>query len=539
VTATATPTDRVGAAPEAPPRLRWWFLAVVVAAAVPRLWTAGRYVTTDEPTWLRRSERFSDAISQLDLSSATASLGEPATMPGGPTMWIGTISRALWNLADELGWVDSRSFSSDDGLAIAQHLAALVTALLIGWLFVTVARWVGPVPALLVAVVVATEPWLVGLGAVLHTDEMTALFGTIGLVTLARSLGLPDRARRADRPGWTAAIAGLALMGSALTKVTGVGYWTGAAVLAVWALVRHRRAGGGWWEVGSPLRLCTVAAAAGLAVVPVAWPAVVADPAFQLERLRASAGLGMESGRFFFGGSRQFYLGEGTPAPGWTYYPVASALRVTPWFLLALVVGVAAALARAASRRHAAILLVPVTALFAVLTRSPKSYDRYALVLLVPLAVVAAIGLDQLRRRFRLPDASARRFVAVSGVALLAYSVVVAPWGLAYFNPALGGGRAGHENLLVGWGEGKVVALERIRAMEGGDCADVSVEGVAELWMLGFPCATPPSGDRPADYVVVYVSNIQRDPGARDPVAGRELVEVVEIRGIPYVEIWA
>jgi hypothetical protein len=39
--------------------------------------------------------------------------------------------------------------------------------------------------------------------------------------------------------------------------------------------------------------------------------------------------------------------------------------------------------------------------------------------------------------------------------------------------------------------------------------------------------------------VVVYVSNIQRDPGARDPVAGRELVEVVEIRGIPYVEIWA
>ena len=110
--------------PDRPPRLRWWFLGVVVAAAVPRVLTAGRYVTTDEPRWMQRSERFFEAVTSLELSSASASLGEPATMPGGPTMWIGSMARVVWAAGRELGLVDARRFTGDEGTAIAQHLAA-------------------------------------------------------------------------------------------------------------------------------------------------------------------------------------------------------------------------------------------------------------------------------------------------------------------------------------------------------------------------------------------------------------------------------
>jgi hypothetical protein len=323
-------------------------------------------VTTDEPTWLLRTVRFSDGIAGRDLSVATASVGEPATMPGGTTMWIGTLSRVLWKAASTVGLVDSDTFLSRDGLAIAQSMTAVVTALLVGALFVAVARWIGIVPALVASALLATEPWVVALGAVLHTDALMALFGTIGLVMLAYAFGVPDIERQSAQPGWAAAFGGAALMASALTKVTGSGFLIGALVVAAWALWRDRRrataseseralspasayssvsrdahAGDPERPPGTPLRLSAIAALGGVVIVPIAWPAVVVDPLFQVERLVASAGLSVESPTVFFRGdmARQFFLGEPVESPGWLYYPVALALRTSPWFFVLLVLG--------------------------------------------------------------------------------------------------------------------------------------------------------------------------------------------------------
>lgn len=526
-----------GAQEESSARLRWGFLGVFIAAVLPRLSTAGRYVTTDEPVWMERSERFSDAITQFELSQASASVGEIATMPGAPTMWVGSVARLIWGIGTETGLVDSTRFMSPEGLATAQYLSAIVIALLVGWLFLAVARWAGLVPALLASLLIATDPWWAALGAVLHTDEMTALFGTIGLVCLARALGLPEQAPRPDHPGRLAALAGLALMLAPLTKVTGVGYWLGVPVLAVWAFVRHHRRGGAPWEPGSPSRLCAIAAAAGIAVVPIMWPALVADTGFQIERLRAAAAMGNEQG-LFYEGSRQFYMGEGVDSPDWTFYFVSSAMRATPWLLLVFVVGLPAALVRRVSRTYAVGLLVPAAAIMFVITRAPKSFDRYALLVTFPLVVIAAIGLVDLARLGGIGEEVAGKVVVGAAAVMLLHSLWVAPWGLAYYNPATGGSRAGHENLLVGWGEGKDVALERIRELEGGRCVGVSVAGVFQMGKLGFECAQVAFSEESADYVVLYVSDLQRNPRARDGVAGRELVDVVEVRGIPYAEIW-
>ena len=361
-TAAAVPARRVGIPGR---RLLVWATGIALASAIPRLLTAGQYVTTDEPTWLRRSTRFSDAIAHGNFSRATASLGEPATMPGGPTMWVGSMGRVVWNLAHDLGVVDSESFASADGLAICQVLVALVTSMLIGVLFVAVARWVGVLAAFFGAVLVATEPWIVSLGSLLHTDELTALFGTIGLVLLAHALGIPDPERTPRRPKLVAALAGMLLMASALTKVTGVGYWTGAAVLALWAIVRARgELPGGVPVQVTPQRLCVIAAAAGLVVVPFGWPAVVVDPLFQWGRLVAAAGLSTKAAAHLFGlAHRQFFLGEPIDDPPWFYYAVALPLRTTPWSLIAVAVAVPIALWRATSRRYALVFVAPAVSL--------------------------------------------------------------------------------------------------------------------------------------------------------------------------------
>lgn len=515
---------------------RWlavWFLAVVAVAAIPRLLTAGRFVTTDEPTWMMRSLRFSDGIASFDLSQASASLGEPATMPGGPVMWIGTVARLIWAGMHALGMGERSSFSTFEGLAVAQHLSALVISLLIGSLFLVTARWAGLVPGLLAGALVATEPWFVGLGAVLHTDELTALLGTIGLILLARVLRIP-RAGPVTRPRLTAALAGAALMGSALTKITGAGFWTGAAVLAVWASVVHVRRGGRLLEPGSPLRRCLVAAGVGLLIVPLAWPALLVDPGFQFERLVASVGLAGDTSRLGAGTS-QFFRGRPTDDVGVTYYVVASSLRVTPWFLAALVVGIPAAVVRRGSRTFALALATPMVAISVVLMAASKSYARYAVLVLVPLAVVAAIGLDDLVR----PLLRGRRIAVVAslGAAMFVHTLFVVPWGLAYFNPALGGSEAGRSTLLVGWGEGQEQARQRIVDLEGGRCSRVTVTGLELLSLLASPCSQPSGAGKP-DYVVLYVSTLQRNPAARDRVQGRELVDTIEIRGITYAEIW-
>ena len=536
IPAPSSPRPRPGRPGPSGEPLRWWTLGVVVAALVPRLLTAGQFATTDEPTWLNRTVRFSDALAGLDLANATASVGEPATMPGGTTMWIGTFARGLWRLGVEVGLVDGGRFVSLEGLAVAQLLMALVTALLVGALFVVVARWVGLVAGLTAAILVGLGPWFVALGTVLHTDELTALFGTIGVVALAWVLDVPGGAPAPTRPRLVAALAGASLMCSALTKVTGAGFWVGAAVVAVWAVARARRSGEGWWVPGGPLRLVGLAALTGVAIVPLFWPAILVDPVFQLERLWAAAGLSVEE-PVLNRGIRQYYLGEALDSPGWTYYPVALALRVTPWFLVLALVGLPAALAWRSTRRQALILLAPMAAFAVVLTASPKKFDRYGLVLLVPLAVIVGMAVQRALRD-RLPALRARQVVVGAGALALLVSVWVAPWGLAWFNPAVGGSSAGHDNLLVGWGEGSELAAQRIEELEGG-CDDVTVLGLPMLLLLSADCSTPPlDGVSEPDYVVLYVSTLQRNPSVREAVDGRELVDVIEIRGIPYAEIW-
>ena len=71
----------------------------------------------------------------------------------------------------------------------------------------------------------------------IHTDELTALFGLSGFVALGLVLGVPTiRARHMHRRG-LAVLAGFLLVCSPLTKISGLAYAPGAVVLVAWAVI--------------------------------------------------------------------------------------------------------------------------------------------------------------------------------------------------------------------------------------------------------------------------------------------------------------
>jgi hypothetical protein len=524
--------------------------ASALLAVVPRALTAGHFRTWDETLWMARSLRFSGAAATGNAADASASAGwDLVTMPGVTTMWIGSAARAVWSGGRQLGlWAggEGSTFdSSRSGLALAQLGVAVVTAALTGILVLLVAAWAGQVAAGVAGVLVATEPFLVAHGAVLHTDELMTLSGVAALLAAALVLGVPTPTRWCgDR---RLAVASGALFGFALlTKVSAVFFLPGAVLLAGWAVVRAsrrgtaapglvrdlRRPGAGW-----------LAAAAGvtLAGYPALW---LAPPLSELAVVTLSLGIGAH-------GHSQFFLGSATQTPGPLFYLVAIPFRMTPVFLAATAAATVAVCWRRAARGQAAVLAGVAGPPLAVVSVAPKQFDRYALPVLVVAAIAVGIAAGPVVAAARRRWGPALPAVAggLAAVALAASSVAVAPWGLAYYNPALGGGAAATRTMLVGWGEGLEQAGALIERREAGRCDTVTIH--AYYVPAAFPCgslvsmAVGPDAEELAAaartaYVVLYVSDRQtRSPAyLAELVRGRELLGTVTERGIRYAEVF-
>ena len=276
------------------------------------------------------------------------------------------------------------------------------------------------------------------------------------------------------------------------------------------------------------------AAAAGAAVVTVVvlYPALWVAPMGEARSLRRSIDLGAT-------GHITFYRGRVVQTPGVTFYPVALSLRMTPWFLAATAVACLAVWRRSTRALAAAVACMGVPTLV-LLSLADKQLDRYGLPVLVTLALAvglaargAAEWVEERRpeRRPLVAAVAAAAFVLVAG-----HSLVVAPWGLAYYDPALGGGPRAVNNVLVGWSEGVEQAGAVIAERERGHCADVTVSGP---WIpQAYSCGRL-SGVPDATYAILYINIVQRMPGQRAKAAqGRTLVATIEERGIPYAWVY-
>lgn len=518
-------------------RTRSVVVGVIAAAAlIPRALTTGHFQTADEPLWMARSWKFSEALRHLRFADASATTDGLATMPGVTTMWLGTAARAVWAVGRRVGLVDGTAqfTASPAAIRLGQLTVALTTAALIALIVRLTWTWLGPVAATTAGTLLATEPFFVAHGAVLHTDELTTLFGVAGAIALLRALGIADQlaGRRRDL---MAAGAGALLALAALTKVSALALAPGLLVPIGWTVaqaIRARSAGD-----AAPLRAAArtglIVGATGVAVVLVLWPAIWADPVHQFSLLRDSAELASTP-------HRQFFLGEITRTPGPAFYLVALPARLTPWALLALAAGAPLAWRRS-TRLVAVMLAAPALGQLVVISFAAKQFDRYGLSVLAFLSVLMGLGMQHVAERLprRIPPRRAVVGLATACLLVTGYAVHVSPHGLAYYNPLLGGSSFAERNLLVGWGEGLEAAGAVIEAREGPSC-DVRIAVAYPGLTANLPCGHLVSSTAAADYRVLYVGERQRaapEAVARVRATG-QLVATVTIRGILYAEVY-
>jgi hypothetical protein len=512
---------------------------VAAVALVPRALTAGTFQTVDEARWMSRSVNFGNALAHFELGKMTASRDAQATMPGVTTMWLGNIARGLFWIGRKLGIVHDAAFDrSFTGIFLAQLVMGITTAVLIGIVVKMVWDWIGPTAAVVAGLFLATEPLLVAHGSVLHTDELTGLFGLLAVIAFARTFGFggPPPTTRWRYPVLTGLFAGLA----ALTKVSAGLFGPSLAVFVVVALVASIRAarndGRSWWSGTRPvLASVSVVLLTTVATILLLWPAIWANWSNQIHMLQKSAELAET-------GHNNFFLGTVSTDPAAYYYLVTTPLRMTPWFLAAAVLLVPVALVDRTRRTSALLLAVTAVVVVTALSLSVKKQDRYIVTALPLVAVLVGIGATDVVDRLRswrpvLPKVAAG-LGAVAGAAMLLHAVLIAPWGMTYFNPVLGGSARAEDTMLIGWGEGLEEAGKIIERYQHGDC-DIDVY-TPILLRPSFPCGRIEATDPRADIRVFYVNERQRATvaGANRLRARAKLIGTVRIRGILMVEIF-
>jgi hypothetical protein len=162
--------------------------------------------------------------------------------------------------------------------------------------------------------------------------------------------------------------------------------------------------------------------------------------------------------------------------PGWVYYPIVLAYRISPVTLVGLVVGLLALLTLPAvggyiNRRLIWSLVGFSAAYLAILSLAAKKLDRYLLPSLAALDLVAALGavaaITWLGQRLAGSGRVAAMTVAISGGTLLLIGQAVpaigsAPYYLTYVSPLMGGTSDARDEISLGWGEGGKAVAEAL-----------------------------------------------------------------------------
>ena len=525
------------------------YVVLFVLALALRLWMPGpTQVTTDEPLWLLRSQQFSKAISQGDLSKATAWGAVPGidypTMPGATTMWAGTAGRLATRAGSALGVnapLPADPLTSSALVRWSRSMVALmVSAGLLAFVWAA-SRVVGRGAAFVAGGLCAIEPWFIGHSFLLHTDALVTVFGATSLVAMLAALRprallageTSDAAPRSvDRTMLVlSAVTGALAVATKLNGLVLVG--GGAAVVAAWCvgmrIVRAPR-GARWAGIG---RLCAwgVVWLLALGAVFVAvWPAVWAGPGRVVHDLRLSAS---NPGPF----AAQFFFGANTHDPGWRFYPVTLAFRLSPWLMIGSIVAVLVGLARLsgslvarfgrlASVPWAArlprlpwVLLAALAPYALVISHYERKYDRYALVFVPTLALLTGVVVAHCGRWAidHLGSTHPARFVfGLAGVVALGLVISVAglaPNQISYVNPLLGGQKRAQHVMMLGWGEGGATLGRVIAGREEGRCDAFGIARPSgNVTKAEFPCGKhiKPGDLKPGDYLVLDLNQVQR-----------------------------
>ncbi|MCP4539319.1 MAG: phospholipid carrier-dependent glycosyltransferase [Chloroflexi bacterium] len=477
--------------------------SLFIVAFLLRLAPLGRYITPDEPVWVYRAIRFTDALAARDWA-AVPSTGHP----GVTTMWLGSIGIAVQRLlaptasSAHMDWIRRMAWLAPENGEAFRHLAfflpwgritvALITTLGLVALYPMLTRLFDRRVALLTVGLLAFDPFLVGHSGLLHTDALLATFTLLALTTAINGT------QGAHRTVWwmlSGFFTGLAM----LTKTPAVILPPFILLLcAIPILTRNSKLK----IQNSQLVVHYSLFVASLFITvftlyPALW--VSTSDTFRTLSSFAEKHVGTVQRPIFF-------AGQTTYDPGPTFYPVVFFFRVSPLVLIGLAIGLVSVHRLPPNRRLTYLLLLTFAIGFGTLMNlGAKKHDRYLLPAFPPLTLAAALGWEHVRKRI----ASSQIIIPLIQLIL---TLPFAFYPLTAFNPFTGGPWGAERVLSTTWGEDMGAAARWLNQQPNAEQLTVAALSVPTFAAIFDGHTLPLDHTTLADYVVVSPNQATGQP---------------------------
>lgn len=537
-------------------------LAVLLIALLPRVLGLATFITADEDDQIMFASHFLKSMLNGNFGGALV-LG----YPGVPTLILGAAGVGLRYLFHYTGlyplpWVTADFFTTLnqtttqfgvfdhplDFLVWVRLPMAVLAALAVLGIYLLTRRLINRPVALITAVLLAFDPFILAHSRVLHVDAPMSYFMFLSFLAFMLFLGR-GQWRWLIFSGIFGGLAGLsktpaALLGPILV-LTGALY----ALLPPPDLPRSLR----WKRLGIALAVWGLIAVAAVFVM---WPSMWSRPLFAVQWLikniaSVSAGEHPTSGIFW-----SPWQSDQNPY----YYLLVLPFHLTPLTTLGTLAGLvmigAGLVAWWRNKTVWPAQLLPLAlglVLYIVLFMVPISAvarrgDRYILPVYFAAALLSAMALwwlagklpRQISRLKLTPGRLVGALLALQAVSVLAYH----PYYLAYFNPAVAGPWLAPKYINVGWGEGLDRAAAYLNTIDSAERPEVAAWYSNQFAPYYHGQTIDLSSEQSAltsEYTVFYINQVQRGFPSREILnyfRQRVPEKVIELGGVEYAWIY-
>lgn len=526
-------------------------LIIFLISLALRVWEVAYPINVDEALWMYRGSSFIQKILAEDWAGTYL-----RHHPGVTNMWlIGTghlLSSGIYSVFPDWLGVDQvpyrhscfSSFSCLIALWIVPRLLqALFTSACMVFIYQLAKKLWGQAIAVMAISLLVLEPFFLAYQRFITTDALQADFSIISLLLLM--LYLQGKGR------WfyliTSGICfGLAIASKipALFISFAVVIWIILIELGIWQSSFPRR---GWKRQTIDLALWGFTA---LIIIILIWPTLWVNPGETLQRIYAD--LQEESAR-----GDLFFMGENT-TPGLSFYPLTLVYRLSPVLQLGVIASLIALVIPSFRAKHhpeitALVIVVLVT--LVMFSTSDSKIDRYIVVIVPELAILAAIGYQIAYQKIwqwlkfgRETLNKKNTYTVLLFLTVIQASILVAlsPQYVSYYNPLFGGASVGQNLFHIGIGEGLDQAAQWLNQLPNSSSLTA-----ASWYRLGFApyfkgtaiegWSTNQANLLKANYVLIYVNQKQRNLPTKNFVTyflRQKPLHTISLAGLDYVNIY-
>lgn len=550
-------------------KIQWRYLviplAVFVLALLPRIVGLGSFMTADEDDQIMFATHFLKSALQGDFAGALV-IG----YPGVPTLIFGAVGVGVRYLAHYAGWLPLPWVQDDffatleqitslgfgvfqypgDFLTWVQVPMAVVASLSIMGVYLIAKRLLDERIALLAALILAFDPFILAHSRVIHVDAPLSYFMFLSFLAFLIYL---------DQGKWrwliiSGLFGGLAGLSKTPAGLLGPILIAAGAIYALFPppdVPRSLR----WKRLGIALVVWGLIAVAAIFAL---WPSMWTRPIFTIQSIMRNM-QNVSSGHSTTG----IFWGNWQSDQNPLYYLIVFPYHLTPLTSVGVAAGFFMIVAGLIAYRQridnwltralpVALGLVAYAVIFvAPISSIAKRGDRYILPIFFAAGLLAAMGLWWLAVLLQkyVPKLSSLKIssagilwgaVIIQTVAVLLYH----PYYLAYFNPLMGSYRTAPYRINIGWGEGLDQAADFLNNLET-DELPVVASWYSNQFAAYYNGPTIDLSNQEAaltaDYTVFYLNQVQRGFPNQEILnyfRQREPVHVVEIGGIEYVWIY-